>query len=39
MATDKFAVDVIDRIALIENILNQIVEAFCEPRHETFMFF
>lgn len=39
MATDKFAVDVIDRMALIENILNQIIEAFCEPRQEPFMFF
>jgi hypothetical protein len=29
---------VIDRTALIENILNQIIEAFCEPRQEPFMF-
>ena len=39
MATDNFAVDVIDRTALIENILNQIIETFCEPREDPFMFF
>jgi hypothetical protein len=39
MTTDKDLVDVIDRTALIENVLNQIIEAFCEPRQEPFMFF
>jgi hypothetical protein len=39
MPTDKDLVDVIDRTALIENILNQVIEAFCEPRQEPFMFF
>jgi hypothetical protein len=39
MPIDNFAVDVIDRTALIENIINQIIEAFCEPRQEPFMFF
>src|SRR6266446_1742005 len=39
MPTDKDLVDVINRTALIENILNQVIEAFCEPRQEPFMFF
>lgn len=30
---------VVDRAALIENILNQVIEDFCEPRKEPFMFF
>jgi hypothetical protein len=32
-------VHVVDRAALIENILNQVIEDFCEPRKEPFMFF
>jgi len=39
MATDGDLLHVIDRTALIENILNQIIEVFCEPRQEPFMFF
>lgn len=39
MPTDRDLVDVINRTALIENILNQVIEAFCEPRQEPFMFF
>lgn len=39
MATDKSLSDVIDRTALIENILNQVIECFCEPRRDPFMFF
>lgn len=39
MLTENFAIDVIDRTALIENIINQIIEAFCQPRKEPFMFF
>jgi len=32
-------VHVVDRAALIENILNQVIEDFCEPRKEQVMFF
>lgn len=32
-------IHVVDRAALIENILNQVIEDFCEPRKEPFMFF
>jgi hypothetical protein len=39
MPTDRDLVHVIDRTALIENILNQIIEAFCDPRQVPFMFF
>jgi hypothetical protein len=39
MATDRGLADIIDRTALIENILNQVIETFCEPRREPFMFF
>jgi hypothetical protein len=39
MPTDEDLLHVVDRTALIENILNQIIEAFCEPRQEPFMFF
>jgi hypothetical protein len=39
MSTHSDLADVIDRTALIENILNQVIEAFCEPRREPFMFF
>jgi len=31
--------DVIDRTALIENILSQVIEAYCEPRKDRFTFF
>ena len=31
--------NVVDRTALIENIINQVIEAFCEPRAEPFGFF
>lgn len=30
---------VVDRTALVENILNQVIEAFCEPRKDATMFF
>jgi hypothetical protein len=30
---------VIDRTALIENLLNQVIENFCGPRKEAFLFF
>ena len=39
MSNTTDLVHVVDRIALIENILNQIIEAFCEPRKDRFMFF
>ena len=34
MSTDSALEDVIDRTALIENILNQLIEAYLEPRKE-----
>jgi len=39
MPTENDLADVIDRTALIENILSQIIEAFCEPRKDRFIFF
>ncbi len=36
--TDLLAL-VIDRTALIENLLNQVIENFCAPRKQAFMFF
>ena len=39
MSEKSDLVHVVDRTALIENILNQVIEAFCEPRQEPFMFF
>ncbi len=39
MKTNKDLVLVIDRMALIENILNQVIEKFCAPRREAFPFF
>jgi len=39
MSTERDLTDVIDRTALIENILSQVIEAFCEPRQECFTFF
>lgn len=39
MADQSDLVLVINRAALIENILNQVIEEFCEPRQEPFRFF
>jgi hypothetical protein len=39
MSEQSDLVHVVDRAALIENILNQVIEDFCEPRKEPFMFF
>jgi hypothetical protein len=39
MSEIKDLVHVVNRTALIENILNQVIEAFCEPRQEAFRFF
>ena len=39
MSNTTDLIHVVDRTALIENILNQIIEAFCEPRKDRFMFF
>lgn len=39
MSEHSDLVHVVDRAALIENILNQVIEDFCEPRKEPFMFF
>jgi hypothetical protein len=39
MSEETDLVNVVDRAALIENILNQVIEDFCEPRKEPFMFF
>ena len=39
MSDETDLVHVVDRAALIENILNQVIEDFCEPRQEPFMFF
>ena len=39
MPAENDLADVIDRTDLIENILSQIIEAFCEPRKDRFMFF
>jgi hypothetical protein len=39
MSEIKDLVHVVNRTALIENILNQVIEAFCEPRQEPFGFF
>ena len=39
MSDQSDLVYVVDRAALIENILNQVIEDFCEPRKEPFMFF
>ena len=40
MSEKSDLVHVVNRTALIvENILNQVIEAFCEPRKEFFMFF
>ena len=39
MSINMDLANVINRTALIENIFNQVIEAFCEPRQEPFMFF
>jgi ERCC4-type nuclease len=39
MPTKSDLTDVIDRTALIENILSQVIEAYCEPRKDRFIFF
>ena len=39
MPTESDVANVIDRTALIENILSQVIEAYCEPRKDRFMFF
>ncbi len=39
MTIDDDLMRVVDRTALIENILNQVIERFCQPRREPFMFF
>lgn len=39
MSEHSNLVHVVDRAALIENILNQVIEDFCEPRKDPFMFF
>jgi hypothetical protein len=39
MSDESDLVHVVNRAALIENILNQIIEDFCEPRKDPFMFF
>lgn len=39
MSEHSDLVHVVDHTALIENILNQVIEDFCEPRQERFMFF
>ncbi|MHB1331681.1 MAG: hypothetical protein ACYCY1_03730 [Sulfuriferula sp.] len=39
MSEQSDLVHVVNRAALIENILNQVIEDFCEPRKEPFMFF
>lgn len=39
MSNTEDLIHVIDSTALIENILNQVIEVFCEPRQEPFMFF
>lgn len=39
MSEKSDLIHVVDRAALIENILNQVIEDFCKPRKEPFMFF
>jgi len=39
MPTESDLTQVIDRTALIENILSQVIEAYCEPRKDRFGFF
>lgn len=39
MSDQSDLVYVVDRAALIENILNQVIEEFCEPREDRFNFF
>ena len=39
MPTESDVANVIDRTALIENILSQVIEAYCEPRKDRFRFF
>lgn len=39
MSETKDLVHVVNRTALIENILNQVIEGFCEPRRDSVMFF
>ena len=39
MSEQSDLVHVVNRAALIENILNQVIEDFCEPRKQPFMFF
>ena len=36
---DPDLIDVIDRTALIENLLNQVIQVYCIPRKDRFMFF
>ena len=39
MSADGALARVVDRTALIENILNQVLEAYCRPRDEASRFF
>lgn len=39
MPTENDLENVINRTALIENILSQVIEAYCQPRKDRFMFF
>ena len=39
MPIESDLADVIDRTAYIENILSQVIEAYCEPRKDRLMFF
>lgn len=39
MAQNGDVVDVINRTALIENLLNQVIEQYCAPRSDRFAFF
>jgi hypothetical protein len=39
MSNKSDLIHVVDRTALIENILNQVIEAFCEPRRDPYLFF
>lgn len=39
MSSNKDVIQVIDRTALIENVLNQIIEKYCKPRKEAFYLF
>ncbi len=39
MAANEDVALIVDRMALIENMLNQVIEKFCSPRREAFSFF